>query len=288
MKREKVLGAAAFCVLCAVSAEARAELSANALATIQQMPWQAAQDVQLPASPAHLLKLPGFALLTGENAQRVATIEDPGTTSKIEAMAARADGAEVEYQYVPSGYVRADDWTRVDAANFIQQIRTNTQTSNPARVAAGMATLQVNGWIQAPAYNQDTRTVTWVFDGSDSAGTRFVNAVALKLGRTGFERIVYIDSATNVQQALPNLLVAADAHRFNNGFTYSDFNPSTDKVAAYGVAGLVAGILGVKLLNVAAGGALALAAKKFAFLLLLPLLWLRKKLFRGKPKAAQS
>lgn len=69
---------------------------------------------------------------------------------------------------------------------------------------------------------------------------------------------------------------------FNPGYRYSEFDPSIDKIAAYGIGGLVAGKVLVKtglLLK------LALIFKKFWIVLLLAGGAVAKKLFGGKSES---
>ena len=149
----------------------------------------------------------------------------------------------------------------------------------------GLPTLTTVGWRQKPQLNQDAHTVWWSINGVDSDGGKVVNSVALKLGRYGFERIVWISDATNMSDR-NDLLLAVNSHQFDNGARYTDYVAGTDRAAMYGVAGLVAGALGVKLLKVAGIGAAIIALKKFAFILLLPLIYAWRKiagLFRKKP-----
>ena len=64
---------------------------------------------------------------------------------------------------------------------------------------------------------------------------------------------------------------------FTTGNRYEDFKPGVDKVAAYGIGGLIAGDV------LAKTGMLAvalLALKKFWFLALVPLVWLKNRFWR--------
>ena len=56
---------------------------------------------------------------------------------------------------------------------------------------------------------------------------------------------------------------------FNPGHRYSDFDPSVDQVAAYGIGALVAGKLAAKAGLFAKFGVLLLALKKFWILLVI-------------------
>src|SRR5262249_30283815 len=74
-----------------------------------------------------------------------------------------------------------------------------------------------------------------------------VNFNTYLLGREGYVSVDLITSASAVEAdkaAARKLLAAVD---FNSGKRYGDFNSSTDKVAAYGLAALVAGVAAKKL-----------------------------------------
>ena len=101
--------------------------------------------------------------------------------------------------------------------------------------------------------------------------------MALKLGRYGFEKIIWIIDPAEIGDK-NDLLLAVNNHVFDDGARYTDYVAGTDHAAAYGVAGLVAGALGVKLLKVAGIGALILGFKKLAILLLLPFIYLWRKI----------
>jgi uncharacterized membrane-anchored protein len=159
----------------------------------------------------------------------------------------------------------------VNSTQLLDQIKRNIENANIKRRSRGLSELHVTGWTQEPSLNPDTHTISWMISVSGSDGANFLNAIALKLGRNGYERITFIDQATNAA-AVQNLLFVANAHRFDPGARYDDYVAGKDQAAEYGVAGLVAGVLGVKLLKVAAAGGIFLVFKKAAWIALLPFL----------------
>jgi len=70
------------------------------------------------------------------------------------------------------------------------------------------------------------------------------------LGRTGVLSLNMLTTMTALNDVRPAARTLAQAVAFEQGSSYADFNPSTDKTAEYGLAGLVLG-----------GGALAAAGK---------------------------
>ena len=72
---------------------------------------------------------------------------------------------------------------------------------------------------------------------------------------------------------------------FNPGYRYSDFDPSVDEVAAYGIAALVAGKVASKAGLFAKLGVLLLALKKFWIFIVIAAGALVSRLFkRAKSK----
>ena len=69
-----------------------------------------------------------------------------------------------------------------------------------------------------------------------------------------------------IETAIPTVLAMTN---FNPGHRYSDFDPSVDKVAAYGIGALVAGKLAAKAGLFAKLGVILVALKKFWMLLVL-------------------
>jgi len=253
------------------------------------MGWQSATAVALPKSHSRITNLPGFSVITEQEARRFRQIVDSGVTADIEADAVNFDtGSEIIYSYTASGFIHSDDWSALSADAMLKAIRANDDAANLTRVAKGFPTLRTIGWIRPPTLNNDTHMVSWIIEGASSDGSGVINAVALKLGRSGFERIVWVIDPKSIGNGQNDLALAADAHRFDENARYEDYRPGTDRAAEYGVAGLVAAALGVKLAQAAGIGAtLAVIGKKGAFILVLPAIWLWRKL-TGKSKSVPN
>lgn len=78
---------------------------------------------------------------------------------------------------------------------------------------------------------------------------------------------------------MPQVLAMTD---FDAGQRYTDFDKSTDKLAAYGIGALVAGGIAAKAGLFAKLGVMLLALKKFIVLGIAAVAGLFKKLFRRK------
>jgi uncharacterized membrane-anchored protein len=92
-----------------------------------------------------------------------------------------------------------------------------------------------------------------------------VNYNTYVLGREGYVSLNLITASSTVETDKPAAHELLGAVNFNEGKRYGDFNSSTDKVAAYGLAALVGGIAAKKLGLLAAIG---LFVAKFAKVLI--------------------
>jgi uncharacterized membrane-anchored protein len=213
--------------------------------------WQSTpREYQLPRSHA-VIKLPsGYTLLLGADAERYSWlssgIEFPDTEAIITYNSESAS-AEVYYEWRDEGYISDSDWDDVDPEALLQEYRDGTEAGNEERVANGFKPMHVVGWLEQPTYNKESRTVTYALELGDEEGT-WVNAVALRLGRKGYTEFTWVGPVSAFKKAgsRPELLnLALAKHNFEEGHRYADFTDG-DKVASYGIAGLVATALGAK------------------------------------------
>ena len=156
----------------------------------------------------------------------------------------------VTVSYDPSGYIKDDDARHWDADKLLQSLKDGTEAANAERVKLGVPPLVVTRWIEPPSYQSESHELVWSAEAKhkDGRGTDpVVNYNTYLLGREGYVSLNLLTRASAVaadKAAAHQLLAAAD---FNSGKHYADFNSSTDKVAAYGLAALVAGVAAKKL-----------------------------------------
>jgi uncharacterized membrane-anchored protein len=170
----------------------------------------------------------------------------------------------VTVDYTPSGYIKDDDARNWDADKLLQSLKDGTEAANAEREKADVPAIVVTRWIEPPAYQAASHQLVWSAEAKrkDGSGTdAVVNYNTYLLGREGYVSLDLITRASAVQSdkaAAHQLLAAVD---FNGGKRYADFNSSTDKVAAYGLAALVAGVAAKKLglLALLAAGAIKFA-----------------------------
>lgn len=164
------------------------------------------------------------------------------------------DGGQVRWfvvaSYDPSGYIKDDDAQHWDADKLLQSLKDGTEAANAERARIGVPALKVTRWIEPPAYTADTHRLIWSAEALHKDGVTAdptVNYNTYVLGREGYISLNLITSSSRVEADKDAAGALLSAVNFNDGKRYGDFNSSTDKVAAYGLAALVAGVAAKKI-----------------------------------------
>ncbi|HEX3131965.1 MAG TPA: DUF2167 domain-containing protein, partial [Planctomycetota bacterium] len=156
------------------------------------------------------------------------------------------NGWAVVVSWDDSGYVKDDDARSINYDDLLKQMQEETREANKARKKQGYPTVDLLGWAEQPHYDATKKTLYWAkrlkFDGTEEPQLNYNMRVlgrrgVLELNPLGAESVL-----SKIREAAPVLLSATT---FTQGNRYEDFSESSgDKVAAYGIAGL----LGVGLL----------------------------------------
>jgi len=205
-------------------------------------------ELQVPAS---------FYFLGSEDARRVlvsAWQNPPSMAERVLGMVlpsshAPADdtwGAVITYD--ADGYVSDEDAARIDYSELLKNMQDATLRSSEARVKEGYPTIRLVGWASPPYYDKAAAKLHWAkeleFGGQDE---HTLNYFVRALGRRGVLNINFVagmDQLPEIRSVIPTVLSMPE---FTQGSRYTDYVPSTDKVAAYGIGGLIAGGLAQKL-----------------------------------------
>ncbi|MCE4224877.1 DUF2167 domain-containing protein [Methylobacterium sp. C25] len=196
----------------------------------------------------------------------------------------------VVIRYIKEGYIKDDDAKDWNADDLLANIKEVTAQSNEDRAARGFPKLRIVGWIEKPSYDAQTHRLVWSLSSKqenepDSADGG-VNYNTYALGRDGYFSLNLLTSQSEVEARKPVAHSLLSNLSYVDGKRYSDFNTSTDRIAAYGLAALVGGVA-VKKLGLFAIVAAFLA--KFAKIGILAVIGLGagiSKLFKRKPKDA--
>lgn len=192
--------------------------------------------------------------------------------------------------YEKGGYVRDDDAKHWDPDGILKSLRDGTEQANASRKERGLPEVEVAGWAEPPAYDANTHRLVWSAivrsKGQSDATQDDVNYRTLALGRDGYLSLTMVSqlSALAANKPTANALLADIAYR--DGKRYADFNASTDHIAEYGLAALIAGVAVKKLGLFAIIAAFAVKFFKVGLIALLAFSTKIKRLFTRKPKAA--
>jgi uncharacterized membrane-anchored protein len=192
--------------------------------------------------------------------------------------------------YSADGHVADDEAATIDYADLLSSMQRDTENPNTWRRQNNYPDVRLAGWAEPPHYDSGARKLYWAkalaFGGAAEAET--LNYDIRVLGREGYLEISFIagmQQLTDIRESAPAIMAMAD---FTDGNRYADFDASTDRVAAYGIGGLIAG--GALAAVAQKTGLLALTlafGKKFIVLLigggLVLVNWLRGALFGRKP-----
>jgi uncharacterized membrane-anchored protein len=231
---------------------------------IGKLPWSRMGTYNLPLSGSTLALPQGYVATFGTDAQHAyKLLGNPAERSGMEALVIGGKDADqiMIFESFQTGYVTLDDWSQVDPAALLAEIDRNTERENQERRQQGVPELHVKGWLQPPTLDRNTATTYWTIAAEETTGTS-VNSVALRLGRNGFEKLTWITLKDKYLATGNRLDEMLRAQSFGPGTAYAD-HVSTDKMAEYGIAALVATVLGAKAVKAGAAAGLGVALAKF-------------------------
>lgn len=198
------------------------------------------------------------------------------------------DGWGIIITYEEDGYVKDNDAATMKYDDLLKQMKAGMKEANKEREKQGYDPIELIGWATPPRYDQVAHKLYWAKElrfGDSPENT--LNYNIRMLGRRGvlvLNAVAGMKQLAEIEQATPAILGMVD---FQEGHRYADFNASTDKVATYGLAALVAGGLLAKggFFKVLLAG--LLAAKKFVIIGVVALFAVIKKVF-GKMTGGHS
>ena len=192
--------------------------------------------------------------------------------------------------YEEDGYVSDENADSVDYAEMLEDMQAGSRDANAARVEAGYEEVELLGWAATPRYDQAANKLYWAKElrfGDIPVNT--LNYNVRILGRKGvlvLNLVATMPQLQEIETAIPTVLAMTN---FNPGHRYSDFDPSVDEVAAYGIGALVAGKLAAKAGLFAKFGVLLVALKKFWIFLIIGIgAFLARVYRRGRSKESPA
>jgi uncharacterized membrane-anchored protein len=237
--------------------------------------------VPITAAKASLKLAPGYSFLPAHDAQRVLSelwnnppddsvlgMIIPGTDPHV---LLQHDNWAVVVTYTEEGYVSDADNAKIDYDSMLKDMQKADIDSNPERLKQGYPAIELLGWAEPPHYDSASHKLYWARNLKFSKADGTVEGHALNydirvLGRHGYLSLNAVSSVgalDKVRADMPQVLAMTD---FDAGQRYTDYDSKTDKLAAYGIAALVAGGIAAKAGLFAKLGLMLLALKKFVII----------------------
>lgn len=153
-------------------------------------------------------------------------------------------------QYEKTGHIREDDARDWNVDDLLRSVRAGTERGNEERRRLGLPEIEVLGWAEKPHYDETTHRLVWAVAARDKGSVQSdegANYNTYALGRDGYFKLDLVTDLEDLPAQKPAADAILDSLQYLDGKKYTDFNPSTDPVADFGLASLVAGIAAKKL-----------------------------------------
>lgn len=145
----------------------------------------------------------------------------------------------VVFEFEKVGYVKDDDKDALDAAALLASMQESNTAANEEKTKRGMPTMELVGWEEPPHYNAGTHNLEWCLRFT-SGGTPVLNCNTRLLGRNGVMSVTLVADPEDLAAAMPRSRELLAKYDYQTGERYAEFKPG-DKIAEYGLAGLVLG-----------------------------------------------
>lgn len=247
--------------------------------------------VKLPGDIASLELSKEFYYLAPKDTERLLTEgwgNPPGFTtlgmivpSGVSPLSAEGWGVIISYKN--DGHISDDDAAKIDYSDLLKQMQEEDEEDNKQRQEQGYGAIHLLGWAEQPSYDAQSHKMYWARElKAEGAENNTLNYSIRVLGREGvleLNAVASMDDLATIKREIPKVLAFTN---FTDGNRYADYNPSTDKLASYGLAALVAGGIASKAGLFAKLGVLLLAGKKFIIIGVVAIAAFVGRLFKKK------
>ncbi len=209
----------------------------------------------LPGGKAHIVVAEGFAFLDAADAQKLLTEVwgNPPDVGKdalgaivpkgVSPFADESWAAIITYE--DDGHVADDDAKAINYTDLMKEMQDGVVEENKERQAAGYGTIALIGWAQEPKYDATEHKLYWAKHLKFGAEPDTLNYSIRALGREGVLQVNVIGGMNQLKDIDAKVPAMLSMVSFTEGNRYADYKEG-DKLAAYGIAGLIAGGVAAK------------------------------------------
>lgn len=247
--------------------------------------------IELPGGVATLELSPDFKYLGPDDTERVieqawGNPEGSGTLGMLfpeQYTTTEKASWGVIITYEEDGHVSDADADGIDYDELLEQMRAGEKEDNEEREKQGYEPVTLVGWGEPPHYDKAAHKLHWAkrlrFGQAEQDTLNYNIRI---LGREGVLVLNAVAGMNQLADIKPHLGEVVAFTDFTPGNRYQDFDESTDKTAAYGLAALIAGGVAAKTGLIAKLVALLVAFKKVAILAVAGLAALVGRWFKGR------
>lgn len=187
------------------------------------------------------VQVPEGYVFAGGNDTRVLmeTMQNPVNGRELGFVAPAGEDWFAVFEFNPVGYVKDDEKDALDADALLDSIKAGAEEGNKERAKRGWPAMTIIGWEHPPRYDETTHNLEWAVR-AQSEGRPVVNFNTRLLGRGGVMEVTLVTDPSTLAVTLPKFKTMLAGFDFNQGQKYSEFRAG-DKMAAYGLTGLVVG-----------------------------------------------
>ena len=148
----------------------------------------------------------------------------------------------IEISFSEEGHVKDHDAEEINYDKLLETMQDEASMDNDSRRELGYPAVELVGWASPPYYDEEAKKLHWAkelaFEGEE---VNTLNYNIRVLGRKGYLNLNIIAGIGDLEAVKEDIDEILSSVHFEEGNRYSDFNPSLDKIAAYGIGGLIAG-----------------------------------------------
>ena len=202
--------------------------------------WQEGPSIGNLGTTAEI-KVPAGYVFANANDTRILmeAMQNPTSGQELGFIAPPGASWFIVFEFDEVGYVRDDEKGSLDADAMMESIRRGNDEGNKERQKRGWSTMTILGWEQPPRYNETTHNLEWAIKGL-SEGSPVVNYNTRLLGRAGVMKVTLVTDPSLLASTMPEFKTVITGFNFSQGQKYAEFRKG-DKMAEYGLAGLVVG-----------------------------------------------
>jgi uncharacterized membrane-anchored protein len=167
-------------------------------------------------------------------------VPDPSVLGILEPIDGESQWTVV-FSYEDSGHVPDDEKANLDADAILKSLREGAEEANNYRRNKGWEAVELIGWKAPPAYDEETHNLVWALRNRVvGARDEEIDYNTRILGRTGVMSAQLLVSAEEFEAAVPEAKKLLEGFGYLSGSKYSEWRAG-DKVAQYGLTGLITG-----------------------------------------------